>query len=98
ECPFEECTASAGSALLLTDGRVLVHSEQNSPEKWYTLTPDQFGDYVHGTWHQVASLTTLGSYFYAPLAFASAVLPDGRVIIEGGEYNCLPDACTETNT
>ena len=28
---------------------------------------------------------------YGPLYFASAVLPDGRVIVEGGEYNfCVP--------
>ena len=26
---------------------------------------------------------------YAPLYFASAVLPDGRVLVEGGEYNFL---------
>ena len=24
---------------------------------------------------------------YGPLFFASAVLPDGRVVVEGGEYN-----------
>ena len=24
---------------------------------------------------------------YAPLYFASAILPDGRMIVEGGEYN-----------
>jgi hypothetical protein len=28
---------------------------------------------------------------YRPLYFASAVLPDGRVIVEGGEYNCNPN-------
>src|SRR5439155_2427699 len=25
---------------------------------------------------------------FNPIYFASAVLPDGRVIVEGGEYNC----------
>jgi hypothetical protein len=38
---------------------------------------------VNGTWSQIASLPSN----YAPLYFASAILPDGRVIIEGGEYN-----------
>ena len=28
---------------------------------------------------------------YAPLSNSSAVLPDGRLIIEGGEYNCSVD-------
>jgi hypothetical protein len=30
---------------------------------------------------------------YAPLYFSSAVLPDGRVIVEGGEYDCV-SGCT----
>ena len=32
---------------------------------------------------------------YGPLYFASAVLPDGRYIIEGGEYNNGNDAWTK---
>ena len=38
---------------------------------------------VNGTWTQLASLPD----GYSPLYHASAVLPDGRLIIEGGEYN-----------
>jgi hypothetical protein len=38
---------------------------------------------VNGTWKQVASLEAT----YSPDAFASQVLADGRVLIEGGEYN-----------
>lgn len=72
-----------GAMVLLTDGRVLVHAEQTNPANWYILTPDINGSYVNGTWKQVAS-TPSG---YAPLYFASAVLPDGRVMVEGGEYN-----------
>jgi hypothetical protein len=41
------------------------------------------GSYINGTWTQIASLQS----GYAPKLFASAVLPDGRGIIEGGEYN-----------
>jgi hypothetical protein len=86
--------SGAGAALLLTDGRVLVYDDTNlnKPTRgdWCTLTPDQFGDYATGTWAEVASFFTLppGSC-YAPHAFASAVLPDadGRVIVEGGEFN-----------
>jgi len=40
---------------------------------------------VNGTWLQLASLPP----GYSPLYFASAVLPDGRLIVEGGEFNFL---------
>jgi hypothetical protein len=82
---------SMGSMLLLTDGRVLVHSEPNcggcigNYSNWYTLTPTNTGSYINGIWKQVASLPS----GYAPLFFASAVLPDGKVVVQGGEYNCL---------
>ena len=67
--------------LLLTDGTVIV--QQFNTSNWYKLTPDAFGSYVNGTWSQIASLPS----GYAPDYYASAVLPDGRVIVEGGEYN-----------
>jgi hypothetical protein len=74
-------TDGAANPILLTDGTVLV---QNAGEQdWWKLTPDQNGSYVNGTWTQVASLPP----GYSPLYHSSAVLPDGRLIIEGGEYN-----------
>jgi hypothetical protein len=66
--------------MLLTDGSVLVQ-DAAFPD-WWKLTPDQYGSYVNGTWTQVASLPS----GYSPLYHSSAVLPDGRLIIEGGEY------------
>jgi len=71
----------AECSFLLTDGRVLAQGYGDSD--WWTLTPDNTGSYVNGTWQQVASLPS----GYSPYAMASAVLADGRVIIEGGEYN-----------
>jgi Kelch motif len=71
--------------LLLTDGTVIAHA--GSTADWYKLTPDINGSYVNGTWSQIASLPVINGTQYAPLYFASAVLPDGRVIIMGGEYN-----------
>jgi hypothetical protein len=71
----------ASTSLLLTDGTVLV--QQYSGNKIFRLTPDNTGSYVNGTWSQLASLPSN----YAPLYYGSAVLPDGRVIFEGGEYN-----------
>jgi hypothetical protein len=70
-----------GNPLLLTDGTVIAHEACGST--WWRLAPDPFGNYVNGTWKRIASLPA----GYAPLYFGSAVLPDGRVIMEGGEYN-----------
>jgi hypothetical protein len=81
--------------LLLTDGTVLAHSEPNclnctstDYNSWFKLTPDSGGSYVNGTWTQVAAPTG-----YAPLYFGSVVLPDGRVVVEGGEYDCSSGTC-----
>jgi len=71
----------AGPALLLTDGTVMVHDACGAD--WWKLTPDNTGSYINGSWTQLASLPS----GYSPLYYASAVLPDGRVIVEGGEYN-----------
>ena len=90
---------SVGAMLLLTDGRVLVHEEPNCSgtgcvgtdySAWYTLTPDSTGSYINGTWTKVASLPS----GYEPLFFSSAVLADGKVAIQGGEYNCPSGNCT----
>lgn len=77
--------AGACNPLLLGDGTVIAHS-CNSPA-WYKLTPDIMGSYVNGTWTQIASLPVIAGTQYQPQYHASAVLPDGRVIIMGGEYN-----------
>jgi hypothetical protein len=71
------------TALQLTDGTVMMH--QYNSTKWWQLTPDITGSYVNGTWAQLGSMQS----GYEPLYFASAILPDGRVLVEGGEYNNL---------
>ena len=77
--------AELGNPLLLTDGTVMV-AAADTPD-WYRLSPDNHGNYAKGTWTQLASLPVINKVQYAPLYHASAVLPDGRVIIMGGEYN-----------
>ena len=76
-----------GNPLLLTDGTVIAH--QSCGAQWWRLTPDPFGSYVNGTWTRIASLPS----GYAPLYFGSAVLPDGRVMMAGGEYNATNGRC-----
>jgi hypothetical protein len=73
----------AANPLLLTDGSVIVQ-DAGCPD-WWRLTPDKSGSYANGTWTQIGSLPR----GYAPLYHSSAVLPDGRVIIMGGEYNVV---------
>ena len=73
--------AGVGMSFLLTDGTVMFQG--NSSATWYKLTPDNTGNYVNGTWAKLANLPA----GYVPYAFASSVLGDGRVLIEGGEYN-----------
>lgn len=68
-------------AFLMTDGSVLTQSY--AANTWYRYTPDATGGYADGSWTQVASLPT----GYAPTAFASNVMADGRLVISGGEYN-----------
>jgi hypothetical protein len=77
----------AGTALLMTDGTVMV---QDNESNWYSLAPNKNGNYVEGTWTQKASLPA----GYGPLYFASAVLADGKIEINGGEYNFFHGAET----
>jgi hypothetical protein len=76
-----------GTMLLESNGTVLVHDEPDNDTTggttdWYKLTPDSRGSYIDGTWSKIASMPS----GYTPLYFASAILPDGRMIVEGGEY------------
>ncbi len=83
--PVTTAPASLATPFLLTDGTVIAH-DADTPY-WYRLTPDINGSYANGTWSQIASLPAIGGTQYAPQYHASAVLPDGRVIVMGGEYN-----------
>jgi hypothetical protein len=76
-----------GTMLLESNGDVLVHNEPDNnvtggSNTWWQLAPDSSGSYIDGTWTQIASMPAS----YTPLYFASAILPDGRMIVEGGEY------------
>jgi len=71
--------------LLMHDATVIAHVCDS--KNWVKLTPDANGNYATGTWTQIASFPVIGGTQYAPQYNASSVLPDGRVIVMGGEYN-----------
>ena len=64
---------------LLTDG-VLVRG--GLLIDFYRFKPDKKGSYVNGTFFNAAALPPN----YVPYATSGGVLPDGRVLLIGGEY------------
>jgi hypothetical protein len=77
---------SPETMLLLTDGSVLIHSaaggssNYSGSNQWIRLTPDSNGNYSTGTWSALLTMSNTRQFF------SSAVLPDGRVYVIGGEY------------
>ena len=86
--------APVGLPFLLTDGSVMFQGN-NTATIWFKLTPDETGSYLDGTWTALSSFPNLWNY--APFAFSSAVLADGRVLVEGGEYNAPEGSFPLTN-
>jgi hypothetical protein len=82
---------NVGVALQLTDGEILIQDRDHS--YWWKLFPDEFGDYTKGSFFKTDAIPLT----YSPLFFASAVLPDGQVIVEGGEYNHLVPSESESS-
>jgi hypothetical protein len=76
--PSSVGTFSPDTALLLTDGSVLIHDSFGA--NWVRLTPDSKGNYETGTWSPLLPMTIAREFF------ASGVLRDGRVFVVGGEY------------
>src|SRR5215831_447687 len=55
----------ASTMLLLTDGSVICQRGHDTGSKrWKRLIPDEYGNYLNGTWHKVKSMTT-GRLYYA---------------------------------
>jgi hypothetical protein len=77
--PLVNQPSFAGNSMwVMTDGTILVQ-DSDAADCW-KLTPDNTGSYINGSWTQLAPMHT------GRLYFASAVLPDGRLIVSGGEY------------
>jgi len=84
-------TNGVGHIQLLSDGTVIaLDSGCATTGVWYRLTPNSAGSYVNGTWSTIGSMPS----GYNPLYFGSAVLPNGKFIVEGGEYNACGQVWT----
>jgi hypothetical protein len=68
---------------LLTDGSLLFQG--GLLQDFYRFKPDKSGSYVNGTLYPAAALPAN----YIPYATSGGVLPDGRVLLIGGEYSLL---------
>jgi hypothetical protein len=69
-----------GTPMLLTDGTVMMEGSGET-NTWYKLTPDSTGSYVNGTFSQLASM------HQSRLYFASEILQNGNLWLQGGEYS-----------
>ncbi len=88
--------ANPSTCLLLTDGTVLCQANEGGAG-WLRLTPDNTGSYENGQWtsfdnapqgtDSTVVVSTCAPCQWAPIYYASAVLPDGKVAMIGGEYN-----------
>jgi hypothetical protein len=92
--------ANPSTCILLTDATVMCQAQEGG-NGWLRLTPDNTGSYENGKWTPLdnaplgtdstniteATPQTCAPCLYSPTYFASAVLPDGRVVVIGGEYN-----------
>lgn len=94
--PFNHIpTFYPASVSLLTDGTILAQDGELTDVAWWKLTPDNTGSYINGTWSQVASPPNCPNGYsgesqdtiYSPQYYGSAVLPDGRFVAIGGEYD-----------
>ena len=83
--PLTNNTPSDGViyGFVLTDGTLLFQG--GLLQDFYRFKPDKKGSYVNGTLFPAASLPPN----YVPYATSGGVLPDGRVLLIGGEYKLL---------
>lgn len=73
----------AGTMVQLMDGTILVQGGGNSsglPAPWKRLKPNSLGNYLKGTWSAETNMLESKLYFIA------MTLPDGRLMVAGGEY------------
>jgi hypothetical protein len=79
------------AAMVLTDGSVML--QEVTSDEWWRLRPDANGSYLDGTYTETPPMPD----GYAPTYPCRAVLPDGRMLIIGGEYQGTNPTPVESN-
>jgi hypothetical protein len=82
------------TTLLLMNGDVMAQN-YGTPD-WWLLKPSSGGSYLNGTWTELPPMPGK----YAPYDYCSAVLANGDVVVDGGEYTYNAKGvatATETN-
>jgi hypothetical protein len=79
------------AAMLLTDGSVML--QEVTSDQWWRLRPDASGNYLNGTYEK----TPPAPNGYAPTYPCRAILSDGRMLVEGGEYQGTNPVPVESN-
>ena len=82
--------AAQGMLELLSNGSVMVAG--SAAQAWEQLTPSSTGSYVNATWSPLASMSETRLYD------ETAVLPNGNVMVLGGEYTSPPYTYNLTDT
>src|ERR1022692_344433 len=89
--PLNQSPENTANAMwLMQDGSVLVCLASDGATL-KSLHPDSKGSYANGSWSEA------GNFLLAKMNFASAVLPDGRLVACGGEQSGPGCPTTETN-
>ena len=79
----------AHTATSLADGRVLLAGGFADDEWFYTVGEAELYDPATGLWTAAGRLTTARAYHTASL------LPDGRVMVAGGDWRTCPSGCDD---
>ncbi len=80
-----------GTMNLLTDGTVVVQGPGVS-KVWSKLTPDSTGNYINGTWSNIAQMGLERLYT------GNVVMPNGKYFVLGGEYSGPSGSATWVNS
>ena len=70
-----------GTMNLLTDGSVIMQGPSSPSNTFSKLTPDSAGNYIDGTFSNIASMAITRLYT------GNIVMPNGKYFILGGEYS-----------
>jgi hypothetical protein len=87
-------TDGFGTMLLLPNGNLMMQDNGTNGDTnaWYQLAPDSLGSYLDGSISSLANMNTQRD------DYGSVVLPNGNVMVYGGEYSGPDDTENDVNS